>query len=372
MQLTPIKFLSQIALLLKLLCCSLIAQTKAIECTVIKTVTGDELILETAGAQQFTVFLNNIDAPEIGQEYCETSKSMVHRFVMDKKLSVTRIAHSESGHVVDIKVAGVDLSWWCVRNGLAWVAKDVKSPTLNEAQEVARAARRGIWSDNRAIPPWVYLDAVNRPDRKDPKNSGAYGTGFFISTDGYIVTNYHVVKNSKKITCSIATKSYEAKVVKYDEKIDLALLKIDAVSTPLEIANYISPVGSSVYTLGFPQPETQGFNSKFTDGTVSSLSGLGDKDSNIQISVPVQPGNSGGPLVNNKGHIAGVIVSKLATPDAQNVNYAIKGSFLLNFLKDTPKLQINLAKNSELESLKTENIAEKLSASTLLIITSYN
>jgi endonuclease YncB( thermonuclease family) len=98
MQLTPFKFLSQIALLLKLLCCSLITQTKAIECTVIKTVTGDELILETAGAQQFTVFLNNIDAPEIGQEYCETSKSMVHRFVMDKKLSVTRIAHS--GHPV--------------------------------------------------------------------------------------------------------------------------------------------------------------------------------------------------------------------------------------------------------------------------------
>ncbi len=174
--------------------------------------------------------------------------------------------------------------------------------------------------------------------------NSASGTGFFVSTDGYIVTNNHVINNAKKI--SVITSygaSHEAKIVKRDVNNDLVVLKISGKNYPFINISSSSEVqrGEKVYTLGFPQISIQGSEPKLTDGVISSLSGLGDEPTTFQITNPIQPGNSGGPLFTEDGDVIGVIVStldalvvsKVTGNIPQNVNFAIKSNYLIELLR---------------------------------------
>ncbi len=168
------------------------------------------------------------------------------------------------------------------------------------------------------------------------------GTAFFITSDGYLITNDHVVNEVDKVRIKIGPKYFDAKVVKTDHKLDLALLKIEGTSfTALPLAGKKDPeLGADVFTIGFPNIDVQGFEPKYTDGRISSLSGLHDDPSRFQVTVPVQPGNSGGPLINRYGAVDGVMVGTLRADSMmeesgvvpQNVNYAIKTSILRDFL----------------------------------------
>lgn len=173
-----------------------------------------------------------------------------------------------------------------------------------------------------------------------------FGSGFFISPDGWLVTNRHVVGNADK--ADIRTTDGEivpARVVARDEKQDLALLKADVKSVawlPVSQGAKELELGGSVFTIGFPNPIMQGLEPKYTDGRISSRAGLQDNESFYQISVPVQPGNSGGPLVDlDSGWAVGVITLRLdRTADgraAENVSYALKGSVLHTFVSGTPE-----------------------------------
>jgi len=167
-----------------------------------------------------------------------------------------------------------------------------------------------------------------------------WGSGFFISKEGHIATNYHVVKGATKVTVHTGGKKYEGKVIATDAVADLALVKVEAaVPGVLAVkADSGAAIGDSVFTLGFPRPDTQGMNAKYTEGTISSLTGIKDSKNHFQVSVPIQPGNSGGALVDDSGAVVGVIVATLnheATLNSssglpQNVNYAIKSSLLLS------------------------------------------
>ena len=104
-------------------------------------------------------------------------------------------------------------------------------------------------------------------------------------------------------------------------------------------------MGSDVFTIGFPNPLLQGVNKKLTDGVISSLTGHQDDIRLYQISVPVQPGNSGGALINENGNVVGIIVSILKAEAAfkisgalpQNVNYALKSTYALAMIDTVPK-----------------------------------
>jgi S1-C subfamily serine protease len=179
----------------------------------------------------------------------------------------------------------------------------------------------------------------------------ACGTGFFITEDGYLISNYHVVKGATKIRLVTRAGTIDAKVIQVDEANDLALLKATGKFAPLPVAaSRTAHLGGTVATIGFPNPLLQGFSPKLAKGEIASLSGAGDDPRYFQISVPVQPGNSGGALVDAHGNVIGIVSAKLNASAAlaasgalpENVNYAVKSSLLLSFLESVPEVNAKL------------------------------
>jgi len=176
----------------------------------------------------------------------------------------------------------------------------------------------------------------------------ASGSGFFVSADGYLITNNHVVRNAQRVKVKTDAGVFPAQVVQVDETNDLALLKISGQFKPLRVSTNSVQLGDPVFTIGFPAIDLQGMQPKYTDGKISSLMGIKDDPKEYQISVQVQPGNSGGPLVDMAGNVRGVIVARLNDIAAlramgsmpQNVNYAVKGERLRDFLSRFPAIKL--------------------------------
>ena len=174
----------------------------------------------------------------------------------------------------------------------------------------------------------------------DSSNLVKSGSGFFVSANGYLVTNHHVVKGARRLQVKTVAGTFPATVVRVDETNDLALVKVEGKFAPLHISATDVQLGDQVFTIGFPDVALEGTQPKYTAGTVSSLAGIKDDPTEYQISVPVQPGNSGGPLADMAGNVKGVIVAHLDDFAAlrsmgslpQNVNYAVKGNLLRDFL----------------------------------------
>ena len=203
----------------------------------------------------------------------------------------------------------------------------------------------------------MYLEAAKEDARKAEqelqealekakREAGWSGTGFALY-QGHIVTNYHVVEDAKTILIKGIkgdfNTEYRATVVATDKTNDLAVLKIDDErfssfgSIPYKIKKSMSDVGESVWALGYPMTSVMGDEIKFTDGKISSRTGIQGDMSVYQISVPIQPGNSGGPLFDNYGNIVGITSSGLNREEfnSENVNYAIKTSYLYNLIEST-------------------------------------
>jgi hypothetical protein len=197
---------------------------------------------------------------------------------------------------------------------------------------------------------YIKLFPSYRDNVKTPNDLPVSGSGFAISSDGLIVTNHHVTNGSKSIKIkginNDFNKSYNAKLVIEDKNNDLAILKIDdPFFTSLGVIPYVintktADVGSSIFVLGYPLRSTMGDEIKLTDGVISSKSGFQGDVTSYQISAPIQPGNSGGPLFDNKGNLIGIVNAKHS--NAENASYAIKASYLLNLIElmnINPKLQ---------------------------------
>ena len=173
-------------------------------------------------------------------------------------------------------------------------------------------------------------------------------SGFFVTDDGYLITAYHAIADFNEIIVLLSKKkAIEAKVVKFDEDLDLALLKINSITSFGYLSHSKSvPAGMDVVTIGYPQVAFLGLTPKITRGIVNSNTGLQDDKSSFQFSAEVQQGNSGGPLVAPGGTIVGVVQSKLdalklseKTNDlTQNVNFATKSAILIEFLSNLPNL----------------------------------
>jgi S1-C subfamily serine protease len=201
---------------------------------------------------------------------------------------------------------------------------------------------------------------------------GHSGTGCFISPDGWLVTNAHVVGERQQVDLrGVGGLILTARVVKTDTRTDLALLKADTPPRSyLEIYSSELPLGTRVFTIGFPNVDTQGAQAKFTEGSISSLAGWRDDPNDYQISVPLQQGNSGGALVDTKtGLMAGMVTSSLSPSHADSVGYAIKAKVLADLLRSTPEFaSIPPPIDAAPERDRVENIERAQKASVMVLV----
>ena len=189
------------------------------------------------------------------------------------------------------------------------------------------------------------------------------GSGFALN-DGYIITNYHVVEGAKQIMVrgirGDFSVSYSASIAAFDQYNDIALIKIidshfmGFGNIPYSVKNSTAEVGEDIFVLGYPLTATMGDEIKYTTGVISSKSGFHGDVSLYQISAPIQPGNSGGPLFDTEGALIGVVNAK--HQGAENVGYAIKSLYVLNFVDSYASMSIIPSSNIISSLSRTEQI----------------
>ena len=170
----------------------------------------------------------------------------------------------------------------------------------------------------------------------------ASGSGFFITNSGHIISNYHVVDSCNEVKVHFKGDEKKTKILAKDLVNDLVLLKSEIIPDEIfAIAKEDIGLLEEVYVAGFPFGKEISSSIKVTRGVVSSLSGVGDNYSNIQIDAPLQPGNSGGPIIDENGNVVGVAVAKLDFEKIieifgvipEDTNFGIKSSVVKTFLK---------------------------------------
>lgn len=230
------------------------------------------------------------------------------------------------------------------KQNLARVEKAIKDDELREAQTLSREWKPGrpmVRSDSQ---PTGSAGSDGKPAVTNTVSSSfklaTVGTGFFVSPNGNVITNNHVVDGCGEIR--IPAHNITAKLVVADQANDLALIKIEVVGKPVLAFPSGDDLkqGEEVFAFGFPLDGYLPSAGNVTTGIVSALAGPGNNSSLIQTTAPVQPGNSGGPLLNKKGKVVGVVVGKAnaikiakVTGDIpQNINFAIAPRTVKSFL----------------------------------------
>ena len=223
-----------------------------------------------------------------------------------------------------------------------------------------------------------FIRATNPiiPRRNNEKNKSlkpgewaGNGSGIIISESGYIITNHHVIEDATEIEVEFLLNgeivTFNSEIIKVDKVNDLAILKILDVNfnkvdvIPYNFKSRSSDVGTKVYAYGYPMALTiMGKEIKVTDGIISSKSGFDGDITTYQITAPIQGGNSGGPLFDNKGNLIGINSSGLSKEISDNVGYTIKSNYILNLIDVLPT-SIELPSSTKLEALPlTEQIKE--------------
>ena len=177
--------------------------------------------------------------------------------------------------------------------------------------------------------------------RGDP---AGFGTGFFVSRAGHLLTNHHVVEQCSRVTVALPNRIAPVRVLASSEENDLALLALVEGSAPA-VASFRPPgsvaLGEEVLVAGFPLPDLLGGGLVVTTGVINALTGIEANPRDIQLSAPIQDGSSGGPVLDRDGRVVGVVWGRVAPSDrekpdaspAQLVNFAIKAPLARGFLE---------------------------------------
>lgn len=209
-----------------------------------------------------------------------------------------------------------------------------------------------------------------------------FGSGFLVSKQGIIITNYHVIKQAKDIKIHFPTlgTDIDARVITQDKENDIAILDIDIwideddVNIPFQKANESIRSGQNVHTIGYPLGDIMGEKPRLTSGVVSSPYGIQDDPRYFQITTPIQPGNSGGVVFTDNGEAVGIIVSSIndemimnATGTiAQNINFALKFDYVEVLLK-SENLETEYSK-ANYKNLLLEDLVDLIEPITCQII----
>jgi S1-C subfamily serine protease len=238
-----------------------------------------------------------------------------------------------------------------------WYAVALRDPRDPHAKEdaaglkrvAARLSAADVADAARIAKDWKPEEVVVGPKTK-PKRAAASsrapklratGTGFYVARDGSLVTNNHVVEACGEMRISDGASGISAKVIALDPERDLALLRapkpVDAAAV---FRSEKSRLGENIVVVGFPLTGLLSSEPIVTSGIVSALAGMRDNQRELQISAPIQPGNSGGPVFDASGRIAGIAVGTLDTVQLaraigvvpENINFAIKADEARQFL----------------------------------------
>mgnify|MGYP000501112150 CR=1 FL=1 len=201
----------------------------------------------------------------------------------------------------------------------------------------------------------IHIDENPAKDKNPPKGSAGTGTGFFVNKEGYVITNYHVVKLSENNTKIVfRNKEKDAKIIAYDEVLDIALLKVEVKNKNyIKFSNSSPKKAQSILVAGYPYGKEISDDLKITSGIINSLKGIKNNTSMLQIDATVNPGNSGGPIVDkDSGSLVGVATMKLSKDytkaafgvESENTNYGIKSSQVKDFL-EANNVSVSIKKN---------------------------
>lgn len=205
------------------------------------------------------------------------------------------------------------------------------------------SVKKNVNEQNKAI------QNINNNKSKDlnPMHFGA--TGFMLSKDGYVVTNFHVVNGADSIHLqNNKGQAFKAQIIYTDKEKDLAILYINddnfksSKALPYTFKKNKTDIGEDIFTLGFPRDEAV-----YGQGYLSSNTGYGGDTIAYQISIPVNPGNSGGPVLDNQGNVIGIISGKQKGQDG--AAFAIKTKELIETLNRIPadSLKGNIVLNNK-------------------------
>lgn len=169
------------------------------------------------------------------------------------------------------------------------------------------------------------------------------GTGFFISPDGYILTNYHVVKDAKKIKININKKDYSVQIKKTNDDKDIALLKTDTLKNLpcLTMSGDSIEDTEEVFAIGFPSNEEK----TITKGIVSQKSVTLNNNRYIKTDAVINPGSSGGPLLNDRGDVIGI--NTFIDAETKDYGYALPIDEVIDFIDSDVVLYSNNIKSIE-------------------------
>ena len=171
------------------------------------------------------------------------------------------------------------------------------------------------------------------------KTDSSQATGFIVSSDGYVVTNAHVLKSSNYANAVTSERDIKKmELIGYDNNLDLALLKIDGIYPYLEFENIDDvEIGEKVIAIGNPL----GLSFSVSEGIVSGKNRKGQNDlaAYIQTDAALNPGNSGGPLINTNGKVIGINNFKIA--GGENLGFALQSDYVVNFIRDISREKLN-------------------------------
>lgn len=211
----------------------------------------------------------------------------------------------------------------------------------------------------------ALINNIEGKPARGPVNPVQFGgTGFALSADGYVVTNYHVIKGADSVYIqNSAGKSFKVKQIYVDPAYDIAVLQIidtsftDLDALPYSIKEIASDIGEDVFTIGFPRDSIV-----YGKGYLSSRTGYNGDTVAYQVSIPVNPGDSGGPLLDSRGNVIGIINGKQTQADG--VAFAIKSNYLLKSLEAIPQDSLEnklvLNKRNNLNGLSRKDQIKKM------------
>jgi len=270
----------------------------------------------------------------------------------DSNDALIKAANRNIPYVAIVDPVGTEGSWWdgffdfsmrvteVLTESIVWsgIAEYGQGGVfINQVNSTNEAMEDMVENFSKKFPPKSGKGEVVLGE-KHPPSLRAIGTGFIISPDGHILTAHHAVSGAKEIFAHCTNlQSHAATLVKVDISNDLAVLHLSE-PTPIYLqfaAGRSAKTGDKVFTMGFPVPDLLGQEAKYSEGVISALSGPSGAASFLQISIPVQPGNSGGPVLNQHGQVVGIVTAVASIQPflqatgtlPQNVSWAVKAEY---------------------------------------------